>query len=105
MVTVVLIIDGCIDNRINERDWQRGWVGPIYTQFIYIYYVKVGKLGFCECGFSNLLALKIYILMRGDLIKTKVMDKGHQYFLLLTIFSLCIKNAVIKKRDPFYALK
>ena len=33
---VVSIIDGCIDNRVNERDWQRGWwAGPIYTQFIY----------------------------------------------------------------------
>ena len=49
---------------------------------------KVGKLGFCEHVFSNLFALKIYIFMRGDLIKTKVMDKGHQCFLLLTIF-LC----------------
>ena len=56
-------------------------------------------------GFQIVLALKIYIFMRGDLIKTKVMDKRHQCFLLLTIFSLCIKNAVIKKRDPFYALK
>ena len=54
-------------------------------------YVKVCKLGFCEHGFSNLLALKIYIFMRSDLIKTKVMDKGCQCFLLLTIFSLCIK--------------
>ena len=81
-------------------------VGGAYLYTIYILcYVKVGKLGFCERGFSNLLALKIYIFMRGDLIKTKVMDKGHQCFLLLTIFSLCIKNAVIEKRDPFYALK
>ena len=55
--------------------------------------------------FQIVLALKIYIFMRGDLINTKVMDKGHQCFFLLTIFYLCIKNAVIKKRDPFYALK
>ena len=80
-------------------------VGGAYLYTIYICYGKVGKLGFCEHSFSNLLALKIYIFMRGDLIKTKVMDKGHQCFLLLTIFSLCIKNAVIKKCDPFYALK
>ena len=51
-------------------------------------YIKVGKLGFCEHVSSNLFALKIYIFMRGDLIKTKVMEKGHQCFLLLTIF-LC----------------
>ena len=80
-----------------------GW--GLFIHNLYICYVKVGKLGFCESGFSNLLALKIYIFMRGDLIKTKVMDKGHQCFLLLTIFYLHIKNAVIKKRDPFYALK
>ena len=55
--------------------------------------------------FQIVLALKIYIFMRGYLIKTKVMDKGHQCFLLLTIFYLCIKNAVIMKRNPFYALK
>ena len=36
------------------------WAGPIYTQFIC--YVKFGKLGFCECGFSNLLALKTLYL-------------------------------------------
>ena len=71
-------------------------VDGAYLYIIYICYVKVGKLGFC---------VKIYIFMRGDLIKTKVMDKGHQCFLLLTKFSLCIKNAVIKKRDPFYTLK
>ena len=57
---MVSIIDGYIDNRVNERDWQRGgggwWAEPIYTQFIYICYVKVGKLGFCECSFSNLIA-------------------------------------------------
>ena len=47
-------------------------MGPIYTQFIYICYVKVGKLGFCESVFSNLLALKIYIFMRGDLMKTSM---------------------------------
>ena len=66
-------------------------MGGAYLYTIYICYGKVGKLGFCECGFSNLLALKIYIFMRGDLIKTKVMDKKHQRILLLTIFSLCIK--------------
>ena len=73
-------------------------VGGAYLYTIYILcYVKVGKLGFCERGFSNLLALKIYIVMRGDLIKTKVMDKGHQCFLLLTIFSLCIKKCCYKE--------
>ena len=71
---------------------------------LYICYVKFDELEFCEHVFSNVLALKIYIFMRGDLIKTKVMDKGHQCFLLLKIF--CVhKNAVIKKRDLFYALK
>ena len=63
----------------------------LFIHNLYICYVKVGKLGFCERGFSNLIALKIYIFMRGDLIKTKVMDKGHQCFLLLTIFFVCIK--------------
>ena len=76
----------------------------LFIHNLYICYVKVGKLGFCVGGFSNLVALKIYIFMRGDLIRTKVMDKGHQCFLLLTIFFCVHKNAVIKKRDPFYAL-
>ena len=77
----------------------------LYTIYIIICYVKVGNLGFCNRGFSNLLALKIYIFMTGDLIKTKVMDKGQQCFLLLTIFFCVHKNAVIEKRNPFYALK
>ena len=63
----------------------------LFIHNLYICYVKVGKLGFFERGFSNLIALKIYIFMRGDLIKTKVIDKGHQCFLLLTIFFVCIK--------------
>ena len=67
--------------------------------------LPVCKSWFRERGFSNLLALKICIFMRGDLIKTKVMDKGHQCFLLLIINSFVHKNAVIKKRDWFYALK
>ena len=43
----------------------------LFIHNLYVCYVKVGKLGFCERGFSNLLALKIYIFTRGDLIKTK----------------------------------
>ena len=82
-----------MDNRANERDWQRGVVGGayLYTIYIIICYVKVGKLGFCECGFSNLLALKIYFFMTDHLIKTKVLDKGQQCFLSLTIFFESIK--------------
>ena len=82
-----------------------GWGLLIHNLYIYICYVKVGKLGFCERGFSNLLALKMCIFMRGDLIKAKVMAKGHQCFLLLKIFFCVHKNAVIKKCNPFYALK
>ena len=41
---------------------------------------------FVSVIFQIVLALKIYIFMRGDLIKTKVMDKGHQCFLLLKFF-------------------
>ena len=34
-VAQLLQID--IDNRVNERDWQRRWwAGPVYTQFIYV---------------------------------------------------------------------
>ena len=77
----------------------------LFIHNLYVCYVKFGKLGFCERGFSNLIALKNYIFMRGDLIKTKVMEKGHQCFLLLSIFFCVHKNAVIKKHDPFYALK
>ena len=69
------MISSFIDNRVNERDWQRGGGGRgLFIHNLYICYVKVGKLGFCERGFSNLIALKIYIFMRSDLIKTKVMD-------------------------------
>ena len=68
----------------NEGGW---WEGPIYTQFIYIL-CKSWQVGILR---SNLIALKIYIFMRGDLIKTKVMDKGHECFLLLKIFFVCIK--------------
>ena len=83
--------DTPIDIRVNERDWQLGGGRGLFIYNLYMCYVKVGKLGFCECIFSNLLALKIYIFMRGNLIKTKVMDKGHQCFLLLTIFFVSIK--------------
>ena len=63
---VVSIIDGCIDNRVNERDWQRGVVGRAYLYTIYIScYVKVGKLGFCEHGFSNCACFKnLYLYER-----------------------------------------
>ena len=63
---VVSIIDGCIDNRVNERDWQRGVVGGAYLYTIYILcYVKVGKLGFCEHGFSNCACFKnLYLYER-----------------------------------------
>ena len=47
---VLSIIDGCIDNRVNERDWQRGVVGRAYLYTIYIYvmykcYVIMDVLG------------------------------------------------------------
>ena len=35
MVTVVSVIDGCIDNRVNERDWQRGGGGGGRSLFIH----------------------------------------------------------------------
>ena len=37
---VVSIIDGCIDNRVNERDWQWGGVG-VGGAYLYTIYICV----------------------------------------------------------------
>ena len=49
---------------------------------LYICYIKVGKLVFHEWDFSNSLALKIYISMRGDLIKTSHGQVTSMFFLV-----------------------
>ena len=37
---VVSIIDGCIDNRVNERDWQRGGGRGLFIHNLYIMLCK-----------------------------------------------------------------
>ena len=55
-----------------------GVVGGAYLYTIYIYVMqKLVSWDFASAVFQIVLALKIYIFMRGYLIKTKVMDKGH----------------------------
>ena len=71
----------------------------------YIIHAKFCKLRFTGRIFKLLLALKICIYLRSELIKTKVMDKGHQYFLSLIIISFVHKIAILKKRNPFHASK